>query len=307
MPRSIWDVLGIDATSNVRDIKRAFAAKLRVTSPESDPAGYMALRDAFEAAKRQAEHGEGDSLEETGSLHLEASRPERTVTVASPSPQQQAFDELQALLRDEKYEAFLSKVAQIQDSELFATLDEQTTFIGELAMMAQQPGAQDATWRGRLAAQLGAREHENLFPEYSHYWFAYEDLLKSFSELRHSAVQAHADERFSSSPGYLHVYHVLTSPFDSERLGALIRSRNYHAIAEGIFERARSDASIVIPAENREWWERTAMAGHHRPEAQEQIPTPPASDDSRKVPMWAIWITLVLLMQLARHCGTQSG
>jgi hypothetical protein len=305
MPRSIWEILGIDATANVRDIKRAFAAKLRVTSPEADPAGYMALRDAFEAAKRQAEYAADEACDQIMPVGVEATRPEPAATLPPPSPQRQAFDELQALLDAQEYEAFLSKVAQIRDSELFATLDDQTTFIGEVALMVRQPGAQDAAWYGRLAAQLGAREHDNIFPEYSPYWFAYQDLLKSFSELRNSAVQAHADDRFSSSPGYLHVYHVLTSPFDSERLGALLRSRQYHAIAEGIFERAGSDPSIVIPAENRDWWERTAMAGHHRPEAREEIPMP--QSETRKFPMWAIWITLVLFMQVARYCGTHSG
>lgn len=308
MPRSIWDVLGIDATTNVRDIKRAFAAKLRSTSPESDPTGYMELRDAFEAAKRQVQYGLVDAPDEIGPPDVEAAAPGPAIAVPPPSPQQQAFDELRSLLRNRDFEAFLTRVRQIQDSELFATLDEQTIFIGEVALMVQQPDMQESSWRGRLAAQLGAREHENIFPEYSHYWFAYEALLKSFSELRNSAVQARADDRFSSSPGYLHVYHVLTSPFDSERLGALTRSRNYHAIAEWIFERARSDSSIAIPAENQEWWERTAMAGHHRPEAQEEATVPPSSGDSTKFPVWsAIWLIIVTLMWVARCSGTHSG
>lgn len=50
---SIWDILGLDGQpANLKDLKKAYAKKLRVTRPEDDPAGFMELRDAFEHAKQ---------------------------------------------------------------------------------------------------------------------------------------------------------------------------------------------------------------------------------------------------------------
>ncbi|AWB46318.1 hypothetical protein DCC85_20545 [Paenibacillus sp. CAA11] len=55
---SIWATLGIEPTNDSREIKRAYARKLKLFHPESDPAGYQRLREAYDEAlqlaKRQA-------------------------------------------------------------------------------------------------------------------------------------------------------------------------------------------------------------------------------------------------------------
>ncbi|UUZ52612.1 hypothetical protein LP419_25135 [Massilia sp. H-1] len=43
---NIWTILGIRATANERDIKRAYAQQLKTTRPEDDPQGFQDLRDA---------------------------------------------------------------------------------------------------------------------------------------------------------------------------------------------------------------------------------------------------------------------
>lgn len=58
---NVWTILGIRATSDEREIKRAYATLLKSTRPEDDPVAFQALRDAYEAALNLAryanEHG----------------------------------------------------------------------------------------------------------------------------------------------------------------------------------------------------------------------------------------------------------
>jgi len=47
---NIWQILDISPTKEVKRIRRAYALKLKETHPEDDPAGFEALRNAYEEA-----------------------------------------------------------------------------------------------------------------------------------------------------------------------------------------------------------------------------------------------------------------
>ena len=54
----LWTVLGLEATKDVSAIKRAYAEKAKTCHPEEDPAGFLQLRQAYQAALAWAENGE---------------------------------------------------------------------------------------------------------------------------------------------------------------------------------------------------------------------------------------------------------
>ena len=83
----MWDVLRIEPTRDLRVIRRAYAAKARQVHADTDPAGFMRLREAYEAAVRWAE-GETSELEtppglESGAPPFEVF-PEQFVTQRAP-------------------------------------------------------------------------------------------------------------------------------------------------------------------------------------------------------------------------------
>lgn len=54
--RSIWEVLGVEATDDERELKRAYARRLKLTHPEDDPEGFQELRTAYDMAQRYQWH-----------------------------------------------------------------------------------------------------------------------------------------------------------------------------------------------------------------------------------------------------------
>lgn len=53
---SIWEELGIERTDNAREIKRAYAAKLKLVHPEEHPEEFQKLHEAYKSALDIAKH-----------------------------------------------------------------------------------------------------------------------------------------------------------------------------------------------------------------------------------------------------------
>ena len=89
---NIWETLGIDETSDKKQIKRAYAAKLKRTKPDQDPAGFEKLRHAYETANYQADFSKQHLDDET----LEIDSTEfKDLAVSSDDEQAQVLDEFE--------------------------------------------------------------------------------------------------------------------------------------------------------------------------------------------------------------------
>jgi hypothetical protein len=53
MPWNILEIVDSDKVTE-RDVKKAYAKKLKITRPDRDPEGFKALRDAYEQALEQS-------------------------------------------------------------------------------------------------------------------------------------------------------------------------------------------------------------------------------------------------------------
>lgn len=66
-----WSVLQIAPTQNIKAIKTAYAALLKLHKPEQDPVGYQRLREAFDAALTDAKNSVSMSLGEAAEIEFD--------------------------------------------------------------------------------------------------------------------------------------------------------------------------------------------------------------------------------------------
>jgi hypothetical protein len=103
-PTTIWQTLGIAATSDVAIIRKAYASRLKECHPEEDAAGFQRLRAAYEAALQAARGA------------IAAARPERPTGVASATdtpPPVIAIASPEAEADHKRFEAALGHLQQL--------------------------------------------------------------------------------------------------------------------------------------------------------------------------------------------------
>lgn len=116
-----WALLGIEPTTELAAIKKAYALKLKVTRPDDDAAAYQALRGAYERAQQWAKWQRENAVEEPAAMVVPAPPPEPLVeqqaAPAAEPPQQQTPEPV------------------VQPQHLIDELELQWRRVGEVALM----------------------------------------------------------------------------------------------------------------------------------------------------------------------------
>ena len=132
-----WEILGIEQTDDIREIKKTYARQLRLHNPEGDPDGFMRLREAYEQALTLAVRTNINLIEanENGDEDIEPP----LIRVVSPSvdDEQEAvartlvWDKLEELYKDFERRMDLDEWQQLFDT---LTIDQILTLQGAGAM-----------------------------------------------------------------------------------------------------------------------------------------------------------------------------
>jgi hypothetical protein len=121
---SIWDVLGVSPTNDVRQVKRAYSRMLKKHKPEQDPEGYQCLREAFDLAMAYCADHPGDLPE---IVPVSVSEDENDFPCdheVVPPIEDNCLDETAIILTDEEVDQLLASTCKEYDLADLSERDE---------------------------------------------------------------------------------------------------------------------------------------------------------------------------------------
>ncbi len=157
---SYWEILGVAKTCDLKAIKRAYAAKLKVTKPDEDPEGFKCLHAAYKQACKYARsnvsveeeavappvevstHNETQLSEEWTASDEEPQTEEDFQFVIDPPDQSPIEHSSKYSSEDDAYQQELKEIASADLDEEYAFLQQQWQ---EITALVDEVTANDKT------------------------------------------------------------------------------------------------------------------------------------------------------------------
>ena len=206
---SIWQTLDIAPTRDESEIRRAYARRLKACRPDRDPAGYQALREAFDEAKQWASNDVVFVEDET----LLTSGPEEHDAVVSLLPPEpvETLPETTVFYAPDAIQALASQLVATEMTGIIrltklwsavsgrGSLEQQQRFHQELASaLAEAPGLSEGLLErvaGMLEWRLEDYDNSHIIPR--HIQYALQNRLRE-TELARARRQMDIDEKHGS-------------------------------------------------------------------------------------------------------------
>ncbi|WP_058533671.1 DUF1214 domain-containing protein [Legionella saoudiensis] len=128
---TIWQILEIEQTTDIKEIKKAYAAKLKQHKPEVDPEGFQRVREAFELAKKFAA-GESINTDQVD-FNIETNCIEDGVQQDKTDPQDLSILLLNLLAFGHEEEA-IEKFKEFNQKGLLDNLEDAELFQEQIAL-----------------------------------------------------------------------------------------------------------------------------------------------------------------------------
>jgi hypothetical protein len=280
---TIWQVLELAATNDTREIRRAYARRLKIVHPEDDADGFKQLRTAYEWAMQLAQEGravdspreaDGDEDDEPAGevdsppevardTNAEPAHADSVPDAPPPAPADPLLEEAAALFRElgaalhsseTNPEAELLLLRRLLDSPSLERLDILQRAEHALAVMLAEkiPRADHLLAAAAERFEWSAREHDRSLGEAALHVLTRIQDLKMLPALRAANTETGRAWRRLLDPGK--PWQRWTRAFFVERPSELnliheLRDRHPMLLRE-------------VPRENIEWWDRFATPPH---------------------------------------------
>lgn len=208
---SIWQTLDIAPTRDESEIRRAYARRLKACRPDRDPAGYQALREAFDEAKQWASN-DLVFVEDEMLLTSEPEPEERdeVVSLLPPEPVE-TLPQTTVFYTESDIQALASQLVATEMTGIIrltklwsaiadrGSLGQQQRFHQDLSSaLAEEPGLTEGLLErvaGMLEWRLEDYDNSHIIPQ--HIQYALQNQLRE-TELARARRQMDIDEKHGS-------------------------------------------------------------------------------------------------------------
>jgi hypothetical protein len=296
--QDVWEQLGIDPTVDEREIRRAYARRLKLAHPEDDPDGFQRLRAAYEAAMESARWGELSFDEDpadpdttveqfdTGQEDREPDEPAQhsfAIEDAVPRPPSlcvpepgRLLEDLLSILQSQGEHAAIDRLLNLMNSPEMENLETRDDFEILLAKAVSQMDRKPYLLLAKVVDLFNIELRAGLISSRLTYWHAsllsHLETSRCYARLVQTAnTECRSADKASTSTilplevpteGQILAARILTGPFDLHKFRSIARRPGKRKLVLNLLARLKANCpdvvTHVLDPQVVGWWEHRA-------------------------------------------------